>query len=132
MKAQERAGKRTRLSSQNAAATAEELSDRLQRRRDLLEKERQISALPPVVRGGAIVIPGGLVQRLRGEVTPVQDPDVLHRQEIERLAMQAVEEAEKELGRIPRDVSAERGIGYDIESKDPETGSLYFIEVKGK
>ncbi len=40
--------------------------------------------------------------------------------------------AEKELGRIPRDVSAERGIGYDIESKDPETGSLYFIEVKGK
>ncbi len=95
MKAQERAGKRTRLSSQNAAATAEELSDRLQRRRDLLEKERQISALPPVVRGGAIVIPGGLVQRLRGEVTPVQDPDVLHRQEIERLAMQAVEEAEK-------------------------------------
>jgi len=60
------------------------------------------------------------------------DPDVLKRQEIERLAMQAVEEVAKCLGRIPRNVSAERGTGYDIESKDPKTGSLYFIEVKDK
>lgn len=132
LKAQERAGKKTRLSSQNAAATAEELSDRLQRRHELLEKERQISALPPIVRGGAIVFPGGLLHRLRGEAAHAEDPGVLYRQEIERLAMRAVEEAEKRLGRIPNDVSAERGIGYDIESKDPETGSLYFIEVKGK
>ena len=135
LKAQERAGKKTRLSSGNASATAEELADRLDRRRELLEKERQISALPPIVRGGAIVLPGGLVRRL---TTPAEsasvdrDPDVLHRQEIERLAMRAVEEAERSLGRIPRDVSAERGIGYDIESKDPRTGTLYFIEVKGK
>ncbi len=132
LKAQERAGKKTRLSSQNAATTAEELSDRLDRRRELLEKERQISALPPIVRGGAVVIPGSLVRNLRGVTTPERDLDTLHRQEIERLAMQAVEEAEKSLGRIPRDVSAERGIGYDIESKDPKTGTLYFIEVKGK
>lgn len=135
LKAQERAGKKTRLSSQNAAATAEDLADRLQRRRELLDRERRISALPPVVRGGAIVIPGGLVRRITipAESASVEkDPDVLHRQEIERLAMRAVEEAERDLGRIPRDVSAERGIGYDIESKDPKTGSLYFIEVKGK
>jgi len=46
--------------------------------------------------------------------------------------MRAVEAAEERLGRIPKDVSAERGMGYDIESKDPEMGSLYFIEVKGK
>jgi SNF2 family DNA or RNA helicase len=135
LKAQERVGKKTRLSSQNAAATAEELADRLERRRELLERERQISALPPIVRGGAIVLPGGLVRRLakpEEAASVAQDPDVLHRQEIERIAMRAVEEAEKRLGRIPIDVSAERGIGYDIESKDPETGTLYFIEVKGK
>jgi hypothetical protein len=87
------------------------------------------------VRGGAIVVPGGLVHALTkpGEAASLaSDPDVLKRQEIERFAMQAVEEAEKRLGRIPRDVSAERGIGYDIESKDPKTGTLYFIEVKGK
>ena len=135
LKAQERAGKKTRLSSGNAAATAEELADRLERRRELLERERQISALPPVVRGGAVVLPGGLVRRLakpEEAASVTQDPDVLHRQEIERLAMRAVEEAERDLGRIPTDFSAERGIGYDIESKDPESGSLYFIEVKGK
>jgi hypothetical protein len=135
LKAQERAGKKMRLSSQNAAATAEDLADRLQRRRELLNKERRISALPPVVRGGAVVLPAGLVRRL---TTPIEaasvekDPDVLHRQEVECLAMRAVEGAERRLGRIPRDVSSTRGIGYDIESKDPETGTLYFIEVKGK
>jgi hypothetical protein len=133
LKAQERAGKKTRLSSQNAAATAEELADRLQRRRDLLERERQISALPTVVRGGAVIVPGTLVRMLEGEeAQSLEDPDLRERQEIERLAMRAVEEAEVRLGRVPRDVSDERGIGYDIESKEPKTGSLYFIEVKGK
>jgi SNF2 family DNA or RNA helicase len=132
LKAQERAGKRTRLSSGNAAATAEELADRLERRLELLGRERQISALPPVVRGGALVVPGGLL-RLKGGPGPVEHgADALSRQEIERLAMKAVEEAETRLGRVPRNVSDTRGIGYDIESKDPETGALYFIEVKGK
>jgi hypothetical protein len=40
--------------------------------------------------------------------------------------------AERALGREPRDVSAQRGIGHDIESRDPGTGFLYFIEVKGR
>jgi hypothetical protein len=85
------------------------------------------------VRGGAVIVPGGLVRKLEGEAAQsLGDPDVRERQEIERLAMRAVEEAEVRLGRVPRDVSNERGIGYDIESKDLETGSLYFIEVKGK
>ena len=46
--------------------------------------------------------------------------------------MATVMATEQALGRLPRDVSAQRGIGYDIESKDPSTGALYFIEVKGK
>jgi len=135
LKAREREGKKTRLSSQNAAATAEDLADRLERRRELLEKERRISALPPVVRGGAVVLPGGLVRRLaepEEAASEAADPDVLHRKEIELLAMRAVEPAERKLGRVPKDVSDERGIGYDIESKDPETGTLHFVEVKGK
>ncbi len=45
--------------------------------------------------------------------------------------MNAVFEAEKALGRVPRDVSAQRGLGYDIESIDAE-GNLFFIEVKGR
>ena len=56
----------------------------------------------------------------------------LAREEVERLAMQAVLAAERALGRAPRDVSAQQGLGYDIESKDPTTGALFFIEVKGR
>ena len=45
--------------------------------------------------------------------------------------MDAVIAAEKAPGYEPRDVSADR-IGYDIESKDLQSGSLRFIEVKGR
>ena len=133
LKAQERAGQQTRLNSANAAARADELADRLQRRLNELNKERQISALPPVVQGGAIVVPGGLLRQLLVSAEPVETPaDALAREEVERLAMQAVLAAERALGRMPRDVSAQKGLGYDIESKDPTTGALIFIEVKGR
>ena len=39
--------------------------------------------------------------------------------------------AERALGREPRDVSADK-VGYDIESRDPASGHLHFIEVKGR
>jgi hypothetical protein len=45
--------------------------------------------------------------------------------------MAAVMAAERALGFEPRDVSAEK-IGYDIESRVPDTGTLRFIEVKGR
>jgi hypothetical protein len=45
--------------------------------------------------------------------------------------MNAVFVAEKALGRRPKDVSAQRGLGYDIESIDAD-GNLFFIEVKGR
>jgi hypothetical protein len=53
------------------------------------------------------------------------------RKRVELLAMNAVFEAEKALGRMPKDVSAQRGLGYDIESIDA-AGNLFFIEVKGR
>ena len=46
-------------------------------------------------------------------------------------SMQMVIQAETELGNHPRDVNREK-IGYDIESFDPQTGRLRFIEVKGR
>lgn len=51
--------------------------------------------------------------------------------DVENIAMDAVMAAERALGREPRDVSAAK-VGYDIESRDPRTGSLHFIEVKGR
>ncbi len=40
-------------------------------------------------------------------------------------------QAERNLGYLPRDVSAGK-CGYDIESSIPGTGKLRFIEVKGR
>ncbi len=40
-------------------------------------------------------------------------------------------QAERNLGYLPRDVSADK-CGYDIESSIPGTGKLRFIEVKGR
>jgi superfamily II DNA or RNA helicase len=129
LKAQEHAGKQTRLNSANAEARANDLADRLQRRLAALAHERDISALPPVIRGGAIIVPRGLLARQVGgrpNVTAFAEDT----SRVEVLAMQAVLAAERLLGYQPRDVSAER-VGYDIESKD-RNGSLRFIEVKGR
>src|SRR5690606_16469018 len=57
--------------------------------------------------------------------------DPIARREIEILAMDAVMSAEKELGNIPTDVSAQK-VGYDILSLDPRSQHLRFIEVKGR
>jgi superfamily II DNA or RNA helicase len=137
LKAQERAGKNTRLSSSMATARAEELASRLQQRLDALKRERQISAQPPVAKGGAIILPIGLLRRL-GAAPKVHEGEVerqalgLDKDTVERLAMEAAMAAERALGREPRDVSDQRGLGYDIESRDPAAGHLYFIEVKGR
>lgn len=135
LREEERAGKEQRINAQNAEATAARLVERLHRRQTELDRERQISALPPVLKGAALVIPGGLL-RAQTESTPVAKPDgfsedPVARAEIERLAMEAVFAAERALGHDPRDVSAEKK-GWDIESRDLNAGHLRFIEVKGR
>jgi len=96
-----------------------------------IQKERAITPQPPVVRGGALIVPIGLLRKRLGQPAPQPAPDA-DRAEVERLAMQAVMAAEEALGRDPRDVSAQRGIGYDIESRQRTTGELFFVEVKGR
>jgi superfamily II DNA or RNA helicase len=132
LKAQESAGRiNAKLNSALARQRADNLQARLQSRMYDLEQERHLSPLPPVVIGGALVIPEGYLARLRGEkkVDPAQ---VAHEKaRIENLAMRAVMDVEKRLGFQPQDVSSEN-CGYDIESKIPGTGLLRFIEVKGR
>src|SRR4029077_3771972 len=57
--------------------------------------------------------------------------DPVTRAIVEKAAMDAVMAAERELGNLPRDVSAEKK-GYDIESRNPRSSHLRFIEVKGR
>jgi len=128
LRAQEQAGRIPRLNSETARQRADDLHGRLRKRLDELEKERQISAQPPVVVGAALVVPSGLLKHLRGE--PRQDVVATETARIESLAMEAVMAAERDLGFDPRDVSTDR-CGYDIESRVAD-GRLRFIEVKGR
>jgi superfamily II DNA or RNA helicase len=114
-----------RINSQRAQQRADELSERLNRRKEELEQERQISAAPPVIIGRALVVPIGLL--LGDNVRS----DILDRRITEQIAMRAVTENEIALGHDPRDVSS-ANLGYDIESRDGETATLRFIEVKGR
>ncbi|MFW5692544.1 MAG: helicase-related protein, partial [Chloroflexota bacterium] len=126
LRAQEQAGKvNARLNSQRAQERADRLAERLKQRKAQLAQERQISAARPVIVGGALIVPIGL---LLGEKTP---PEILDRRITEQIAMRAVMEAEIALGNHPRDVSSQN-VGYDIESRDGQTGRLRFIEVKGR
>ena len=137
LKLKEQAGKaNAKQNSQLAARRAEELAARMQKRLAELEAEKLISAMPPVVVGGALVVPRGLLNKLTGRVDPFS-ADAVARRAIELAAMQAVTDIETSLGFLPRDVSAAK-VGYDIESLVPEEKRgesgvpLRFIEVKGR
>lgn len=132
LKDQELAGRvNAKLNSGLARQRADELASRLQKRTVELEQERKISALPPVVLGGALIIPLGLLRTLQGLTSDIPPTFARDTERSELLAMQAVMNAERSLGYEPRDVSAENR-GYDIESSVPGTGKLRFIEVKGR
>lgn len=130
LKEQELAGKvNAKLNSGIARSRADNLTLRLHRRMKELEEEKNLSPLPPVIIGGALVIPAGLLTRLKGEH---HTPDLFAKEKdrIELLAMNAVMEIERGLGYLPRDVSATNH--YDIESTVQSDGRLRFIEVKGR
>ena len=135
LREEESAGKLTRLSWKNAERKAEDLAERLKRRLEILEQERFITAQPPRIRGGMLVIPRGLLQdrqlSAEAEIPPVLAQDATNRREIEQKAMETVMEVERGLGNEPEDVSAQK-VGYDIASYDPTTERLRFIEVKGR
>ena len=136
LKEEERAGKKTRLNWQNAQRRAEELAERLKRRLAALDQERFISAQPPRVRGGMVVIPRGLlISRAPADELAATangfSEDPVARRKIEIAAMEAVMAVERTLGNTPTDVSAQK-VGYDIASYDPKADHLRFIEVKGR
>jgi hypothetical protein len=119
-------GRGGRLNAELAQRRADELQSRLQTRMEELDQERRVSALPPVVVGGAIVVPWSLVQHLAGANPP--DQETIAR--IDRIAVEAVLATERRLGHEPREL-AHNHPGYDIESRGKD-GRLRFIEVKGK
>ena len=131
IKEQERAGKaNARLNSGEARKRADELQARLQRRMEEIKRERQLAPLPPVVLGGLLVAPIGLVRAMGGQ-PQVSAQAAVDTQAAAARAREIVMEIERGLGFVPTDREFEK-LGYDIESAIPGTGRLRFIEVKGR
>ena len=131
LKLKEQAGKPgARLNSQEARRRADELQSRLQKRMEELDREARISASPPIVIGGLVVVPMGLISRMTGRPAPVAATPADTQASAAR-AREAVMEVERSLGYEPVDREEEK-LGYDIESRVPGTGRLRFIEVKGR
>jgi hypothetical protein len=97
-----------------------------------LHAERTLFPEPPLLKGGALVIPKGLLRKLGVQPAASPNDGDADRELTERIAMEMVVAAERALGREPRDRSAERGLGYDLESRDPDIRHLFFVEVKGR
>ena len=131
LKLQERAGRTNgRLNSREAAKRADQLQARLKERLDELTLDRRISAGPPEMLGGMLVVPKGLLDRIAGlkAKKPTMTADT---QAIAARARTIVMDVERGMGFEPTDREFEK-LGYDIESRIPETGRLRFIEVKGR
>jgi hypothetical protein len=130
LKDEEQAGKpNARLNSQEARRRADELQGRLQRRLKELDNEAHLSALPPVALGGFVVVPAGLLAAMGGQ--PPALYSTADTQAIGARARAIIMETERGLGFQPTDREYEK-LGYDIESLDPATGRLRFLEVKGR
>lgn len=101
---------------------------------------RHLSSATPVVLGGALVLPSGLITRMSGAhdsggspPAPQVDPAV--KQRTERLAMEAVRRVEETRGCKVVDVSKEK-CGWDLTSYPPRVDGRVpearHIEVKGR
>lgn len=115
------AGKDVRLNLENVRRTLSNLEARLESRKKELQSMRHVTSATPVVLSGALVIPTGLLRRLRGDVPAVGalfSADPAARSRIEQLAMNAVRLAEEARGCCVVDVSAQK-CGWDITSYAP-------------
>jgi superfamily II DNA or RNA helicase len=134
------AGKDVRLNLENIQRSIHDLNGRLENRKKELQSMRHVTNGTPVVHGGALIIPIGLLRQLRGEPAPDASTaafaaDPAARSRIEKIAMDAVRAVEEARGCRVVDVSAQK-CGWDITSYAPTVdGKLpesRHIEVKGR
>ena len=128
------AGKQPRLQPEMAKRRVDELTARLEQRKAELLALKNVVSSTPVVIGGALVIPQGLLAHRKGETQ--FSVDAASRARVEQIAMQAVVDAERQLGHEIIDVSAEK-CGWDITARPPlnvdrSISPDRHIEVKGR
>ena len=71
LRLKEQAGKRTRLPASEARRRADSLAARLEARMRTLDAEAKLSARPPSVLSGLVVVPAGLLAQVTGASAPV-------------------------------------------------------------
>ena len=128
------AGKQPRIQPEMARRQVDELTVRLEQRTTELQASKTVVSSTPVIIGGALVIPQGLLAHRKGETQFSMDAE--SRSRVERIAMDAVMAAEHSLGFETKDVGDEK-CGWDITSRPPANadGSIKpdrHIEVKGR
>jgi hypothetical protein len=139
LKEDQDAGKEVRLNLENARRTVADLEGRLDNRKRELQAMRHVTSSTPVALGGALVIPAGLLRRLRGDTPAVTgstfSSDPVARARIEKVAMDAVRHAEEARGCRVVDVSSLK-CGWDLTSYpasiDGRQPEARHIEVKGR
>jgi superfamily II DNA or RNA helicase len=116
----------------NMRRRAKELEARLDLRERELTLSKDLHFLPPVVVGTFAVIPAGALLNVSPESRAI---DAAARSRVERLAMQAVMDAERAKGWVVEDVSAAK-CGWDVTSRLlDEQGNIVderHLEVKGR
>ena len=127
------AGKQPRMQPEQFKRRAEELTARLEQREKELAAMRSVVSSTPVIIGGSLIIPQGMLAQRKGE--PTFTVDAVARARIEQVAMQAVIDTEKAFGHEVKDVGAEK-CGWDVTARPPAVdGKLLddrHIEVKGR
>jgi Domain of unknown function (DUF3883) len=124
-------GKDVRLNLDNVKKTLDDLRSRLEGRKKELQAMRQVQNGTPVILGGALVVPAGLLRKVRGEGPALSPSDAAARKKIETLAMHAVVKAEEAKGHRVVDVSAQK-CGWDLSSYAPNSTDPKHIEIKGR
>jgi hypothetical protein len=128
------AGKQPRMQPEMARRRVDELTARLEQRKAELVALKNVVSSTPVVIGGALVIPQGLLSHRKGETQFSVDAEA--RARVERVAMNAVMKAEQAFGYAVSDVGAEK-CGWDVTSRPPANTDSSIkpdrhIEVKGR
>ncbi len=126
----EAAGRQLKIKPDTAFRRARDLESRLDRRLADLARDEDLTARPPLVAAGALVIPQGLLDRLRGCSTATPPLAARNTALSDRRAVDAVLATERRLGRDPTEMP-HNNPGYDIQSL-ADDGHLVFIEVKGR
>ncbi|HEY1135165.1 MAG TPA: helicase-related protein [Nocardioides sp.] len=129
----ETAGLKPKEGSASLNRKSEELAVRLSRRLELLERQQQMGAAPPVTAAAALVVPVSWLDEEPGagiapEVPPA--PHAVETKEVERRGVEAVLAAERALGRVPEE-QAFNNPGFDVLSTAAD-GDVVTIEVKAR